>query len=137
MTETEEMRNAFEWCSTMPGCKGCPLEYKYACRFRLMQWAYKRMSAQQKAIATLKQKLFYQLQKNEPRLLTLDEVKKYRDGDPLVIELNTGSAYWVLVNPSQFKSYDDYQYNKFYRYWTSRPTDEERKNTPWEGQNNE
>lgn len=146
MTETEELKSAFEWCATMPGCKACPLEYKYACRYRIMQWAYKRMNAQEKAIANLKEKL-------KQRVLTLQEVRE-SFGNPMWFESHGTflgeKGCWCLSHGTVLPfnivistPTTDGQirlgladYNKVWRAWNFKPSEEQMKNTPWE-ENNE
>lgn len=142
MTETEELKSAFEWCATMPGCKACPLENKYACRYRIMQWAYKRMNAQEKAIANLKEKL-------KPRVMKFEELRI--DSDESVVcwvESASESAVHVtapyrsmphiclpFLGTEKITFAVERNYGKKWRCWNIRPSDEQRQNTPWEGEN--
>lgn len=143
MTETaEEMKSAFEWCATMPGCKGCPLKSKYSCRYRVMQWAYKRMNAQEKAIANLKEKL-------KPRVMKFEELRI--DSDESVVcwvESASESAVHVtapyrsmphiclpFLGTEKITFAVERNYGKKWRCWNIRPSDEQRQNTPWEGEN--
>ncbi|MBQ6960842.1 MAG: hypothetical protein IJP78_07705 [Clostridia bacterium] len=91
------------------------------------------------------------LKAQEPRVMTLDEVlaHDYKDG-PLWLEtidnvITCGFAYCykyyvqfsipVMENEYLLKR-DTWNrtdtYNKIWRCWTSRPTDEQREATPWE-----
>jgi hypothetical protein len=68
------------------------------------------------------------LEAQEPRVMTLEEAKsayavEYRSGKMREV----GAAILDLdVDPLNA------EYGKIYRVWTSRPTDEQREETPWE-----
>jgi len=75
----------------------------------------------------------------EPRVMTLEEIKDYLDdpgGDkkPLWLEWHSIPALsgWVLASQVSdlMKRYMD-SYNNTWRPWTSRPTDEQREATSW------
>lgn len=84
------------------------------------------------------------LKAQEPRVMTLEEMKAIPYDADIWIEteyyvgkitifaatINTKGLRGVMVYGSH-KTYDYEGYNKLWRYWTSRPTDEQRKATPW------
>ena len=87
------------------------------------------------------------LKAQEPRLMTLDEVKHFVYGNPYIIETVlsdgeyllmyglfshqgvVGNCDFITVN-ERIRLYDA-DYGKTWRCWTSRPTDEQRKVTLW------
>lgn len=84
------------------------------------------------------------LKAQEPRVMTLEEMKAIPYDADIWIEteyyvgkitifaatINTKGLRGVMVYASH-KTYDYEGYNKLWRCWTSRPTDEQRKATPW------
>ena len=84
------------------------------------------------------------LKEQEPRVLTVDEVKAIPYDADIWIEteyyvgkitifaatINTKGMRGVMVYGSH-KTYDYEAYNKLWRCWTSRPTDEQREAIPW------
>ena len=83
------------------------------------------------------------LKEQEPRVMKPEEILDYDGaiyledfGEPeIVIAVYDRSVarrvkFAVRGTRSTFADYDDY--NKQWRAWTSRPTEEQRKNTPWE-----
>lgn len=84
------------------------------------------------------------LKAQEPRVMTLEEVCKglvwldtYRTSEvePVyILEMNKrGEIYYLVFGTGARPMLYDEDYNKEYRFWTSRPTDEQREATPWEG----
>lgn len=85
------------------------------------------------------------LKAQEPRVMTLEEVKalpydadiwidtEYYVGKITIFAatINTKGLRGVMVYGSH-KTYDYEAYNKLWRCWTSRPTDEQRKKVKWE-----
>ena len=80
------------------------------------------------------------LKDQEPRVMTLEEIKNYLDdpdGDkkPLWLEWHSIPALsgWVLASQVSdlMKRYMD-SYNNTWRPWTSRPTDEQRVAVNWD-----
>lgn len=88
------------------------------------------------------------LKAQEPRVLTLEEVKKLRslyDGAvwletcadilfPVLPEMSLqGSTFYVAIPFVGYHSWGDNKYyGKTWRCWSSRPTDEQREAVPWE-----
>ena len=86
------------------------------------------------------------LKEQEPRVMVLEEV--LASDKPFLIEVVTGNITWAscfgeycLCNEMIVRIVDndgavDDRYEEMYgtkwRCWTSRPTEEQRKNTPWE-----
>lgn len=84
------------------------------------------------------------LEEQEPRVMTLDEVYNLHRGDCIYLEIRDGiecnalmlyacENYYVDFRSTDYKtiSKDTSLYQKRWRVWTSRPTEEQRKNTPW------
>ena len=91
------------------------------------------------------------LKKQEPRVMTLEEVKQHNNQDGCVwFEQPTYNAdavfviqdedYTEIISPyilgepiNQYYGYwPNRNYNKTWRCWASRPTDEQREATPWQ-----
>lgn len=84
------------------------------------------------------------LKAQEPRVMTLEEVCKglvwldtYRTSEvePVyILEMNKrGEIYYLVFGAGARPMLYDEDYNKEYRFWTSRPTDAQREAIPWEG----
>lgn len=73
------------------------------------------------------------LKAQEARLLTLIEASGTQDGEPIFAELRDDDfpGVWIIAYPGEWNSMHRAQYNKTWRCWTSRPTDEQREATPW------
>lgn len=83
------------------------------------------------------------LKAQEPRVMTLEEVCKglvwldtYRTSEvePVyILEMNKrGEIYYLVFGTGARPMLYDEDYNKEYRFWTSRPTDEQREATAWQ-----
>jgi len=80
------------------------------------------------------------LKAQEPRVMTLGEVRNWVNSDrvtrePVVIEIHGGVCAWIIDDevreiPGDENLSSDL-YGKTWRCWTSRPTEVERKVTPW------
>lgn len=79
------------------------------------------------------------LKAQEPRVMTLDEFQ-VSENNPKWLETKDGKHNrWTLGNAGYEKFYDNCmvgylpieEYGKLWRCWTSEPSDEQRKNTPW------
>ncbi len=90
------------------------------------------------------------LKAQEPRVMTLEEV--INSNDPIYIEQTEHDGKWCVVLKRSVEGYykgpfdkvtlfmgvDGYlpfitsEYNKTWRCWTSRPTDEQREAIPWQ-----
>lgn len=87
------------------------------------------------------------LKEQKPRVMTLEEVKRLGDSDAMYLQtiVSPNEVCTAIYQPD--KSGDDYirivstwkktgfyvpqDYNRSWRCWTSRPTDEQREATPW------
>lgn len=85
----------------------------------------------------------YPVKAQEPRVMALEEVKKA--DDPVFFETQSGVIYdWAIrctenekhvlltIINSTIQAFRIDRYGISWRCWTSRPSDLERKNTPWE-----
>ncbi len=87
----------------------------------------------------------------ENRVLTLEEVEAYCEGGadaaPLWVEFDGGTDGWVLIAPvretckmdfvSKYLAIMGILYEKEWRCWLRKPTETERRETPWEGDSHE
>jgi hypothetical protein len=127
MSDREKVIKAIEICYTLGhNCTECPLFPVDDCNDKLMHDALSLLKAQ------------------EPRLLKLEEIPEY-DGAFLIeyrhevwpmqwalFRLNLTTVYRFIRGNSElgFSINKDF-YGKTWRCWTSRPTEEQRKATPW------
>ena len=100
-------------------------------------------------IDQIKEEVETLLKEQEPRVLTLEEIKKLqslRDGAiwletfednvvyPALPEISLQNVTYLVAIP--FRDYRDWLNNEYYgktwRCWTSHPTKEQREATPWE-----
>ncbi len=141
MTEQEKREKVIkglEFCITVrkeDACKKCP--------YSLDEWSCDLLGMKRDALTLLKAQ--------EPRVMTADDLLQLKYGSIAILEQKiTGviiSAVVVdnitldgtlevlqVVTPSvNGVANADYDYyGKTWRCWTSRPTDEQRNNTPWE-----
>lgn len=67
------------------------------------------------------------LKSQEPRLVEPTDFEKADDYNwlPAWCEERTGAGYWEMILPDALDEKD-------VRYWTGRPTDEQREMTPWQ-----
>lgn len=90
------------------------------------------------------------LKAQEPRVMTLDEVADLKEHQFVWIEISNSDEPVYCLEIVRFRgvlcvnleitlnAFRDVvivytkNYNKEYRFWTSRPTDEQREETPWE-----
>ena len=85
------------------------------------------------------------LEAQEPRVLTLEELLALPKDTPVFIEEDNGDCGWnvICMNDEDYDVcfcgfqagpvfYPSKSYGICWRCWTSRPTDEQRKATPWE-----
>ena len=132
MTDREKVIKALECCK-IPFTKcyngGCPYFENDGCKARLKGDALALLKAQ------------------EPRVMTLEEVKRFVYGTPYIIETNllreeprliyglyshqgvNGCFYFAFTDARSH--FFDADYGKRWRCWTSRPTDEQRAAEPW------
>lgn len=129
MTDREKVLQALEHCdlcSDMPNCPGC---------------AYLR---EPDCMEHLKRDIIALLKEQEPRVMTLEEVNAL-DWDYCYLEQERlpGKEYrgmlgkyiitcvtWPSVTAAKISQGKD-NYGRTWRCWTSRPTDEVRRATPW------
>ena len=87
------------------------------------------------------------LEAQEPRVMTLDEVNRFVFGSPYIVETNIPGdeprlmyglySHHGIAGNYTFDTVDrrrnlfDVDYDRFWRCWTSCPTDAQRKETPW------
>lgn len=85
------------------------------------------------------------------RVLTLEELRAYctegADAAPLWVEFDRGINRWVLIAPVRETCKMDFVskylvvmgalYGKEWRCWLRKPTEAERRETPWEGDSRE
>ena len=88
------------------------------------------------------------LKAQEPRVMTLDEVNRFVFGSPYIVETNIPGdeprlmyglySHHGIAGNYTFDTVDrrrnlyDVDYDRFWRCWTSRPTDEQREAIPWQ-----
>lgn len=127
MADPENVIKGLELCDYqdgMPQCDSCPYDGK-DCWNRLKRDALSLLKAQ------------------EPRVMTLEEVKKA--DDPVFFETQSGVIYdWAIrctanekhvfltIRNSTMQAYRIDRYGVSWRCWTSRPTDEQRKAVKWD-----
>lgn len=135
MTDSEKVLQALEHCdlcSDMPNCPGC---------------AYLR---EPNCMEHLKRDIIALLKAQEPRVMTLGEalradwcfveIRKYlRSGDLFYYDTFSGilvenSGIYVIHKRGTSAYVDVDRYGIDWRCWTSRPTEAERKATPWDVQ---
>ena len=128
MTDREKVIKGLECCAECGKCKSeCPYDGKnnsmYGCTTRLAKDALELLKAQ------------------EPRLITEEDFEdKTRVDDacglPVWVEYRRDDEwgeYWEDTSDEWGIIYKQfYRTEKSMRYWTSRPTDEQRENTPWD-----
>ena len=89
----------------------------------------------------------YLLTAQQPRVLTLEEVRKLqslRDG-AIWLEVGKGMfpalpemampelMFFIAIPPTNYKTYCEWEwYNKTWRCWSAQPTEEQREATPWD-----
>jgi hypothetical protein len=101
----------------MPQCDSCPYDGK-DCWTRLKRDALSLLKAQ------------------EPRVMTLEEAQKWveiplESRDPVFYEDRTLERAWWIWNADDRRTYLPTIIGGIGRFWTSRPTDEQREATPW------
>lgn len=89
------------------------------------------------------------LKEQEPQVLTLKEAREIPCDTPLCIEEVYGSMYMDIYNGIDMESGDfitgsltncpvywtPEEYGRIYRFWTTKPTVEQRKGVKWDGAN--
>ena len=78
------------------------------------------------------------LKEQEARLMTLEEVEEMAaksDPDPICAEWSTGRMGWIVGSIHLLANMMK-NGNRDIRAWTSRPTPEQMRDTPWEGGEN-
>ena len=143
MTEREKLErvvNGLDCCLPMTtrngfgDCKNCPYDREITLEGGVCECCHDLMSD---ALAMLKAQ--------EPRVMTLDEIDCVQEHNceyytESLIEPNMGYARisydgigdMCIIKGTIYDIWEDmYDYNKTWRCWTSRPTDEQREATPW------
>ena len=136
MMDKEKVIKGLEWCmNEKHDCyreKGCPYETEgedIGCKYALHRDALALLKAQ------------------EPRVMTLDEVNRFVFGSPYIVETNIpgdeprlmyglyshhGTAgNYTFDTVDRRRNLFEVDYDRFWRCWTSRPTDEQREAIPW------
>ena len=138
MPDREKVIKGLEICIRVKDNEKCPDE----CPYR-KDICYGTVGLMADALSLLKEQ--------EPRVMTLEEIEdaldnvvwldipgaeNLADGFSLIMAYSRKNGFVLLDspfgdNPSQ-ERFEYTDYNKTWRCWTSRPTDEQRKATPWE-----
>lgn len=138
MTEKEKVMRGLESHANPKTCETCAGE---ECPYYYMGGSFPELSCSSflaaDALAFLKEQ--------EPRVMTLDEVYDLHRGDCMFVEIRDGiecnalmlyacENYYVDFRSADYKiiGKDTSLYQKQWRCWTSRPTEEQRKAVPWE-----
>ena len=124
MAEREKVIAALEWCIEKPCNPKCPYfsqedKAQAYCLFKKIM---------PDALALLKEQ--------EARVMTLEEVEEMAaksDPDPICAEWSTGRTGWV-VGSIHLVAAMMKNGNRDIRVWTSRPTPDQMRDTPWEGE---
>ena len=126
MANREKVIRGLELCAYDPdpgqelkeirSCPECPY-YRAGCSPQLIR----------DALALLKDQ--------EPRVMTWDELMRCADGDPVFIEASDRNGCWVLIYPTYMGINGKNGYGVRWRYWTSRPSPEQMRDTKWEADN--
>lgn len=118
MTDLDEVIKALECCIDETKCGSeCPYwDDNGNCRSNMEADALALLKAQ------------------EPRVMTLEELRKY--SGPVWVEWRDKRYEydngWEVATFNENYAADGETYNgKEYRYWTAKPTDEQREATPW------
>ena len=133
MADREKVIKGLECCAKDYRCFGPECPYKKPPKL----WSSCNTELARDALSLLKAQ--------EPRVLTVDEVKAIPYDDDIWIEteyyvgkitifaatINTKGLRGVMVYGSH-KTYDYEAYNKLWRCWTARPTNEQRKAVKWD-----
>jgi hypothetical protein len=85
------------------------------------------------------------LKAQEPRIMTVDQMKSVKDYIPIWLEclvknetildpafLKFDGVVYHLLHETAVPDFDDRTYSKNWRCWTSRPTDKQREAVKWE-----
>lgn len=120
MADREKVIRGLEWCIKLDG-NGCSLECPYLVGKSPCPNAMLR-----DALALLREQ--------EPRLMKLEEVRKYAiNKDPVFVEWSVGEPSWIAMTVEMVADLMK-SGNTNLRVWTSRPTPEQMRETPWEGE---
>lgn len=140
MTDREKVVKGLECCHQInqTECFKCPYSRGNGCTYALMGDALALLKAQQPRVMTLDEVLaHYSLPPVFPDDLGMQE-DYFEDIQPLYFEFpHDREDYWIVHwrGYSQVARYLDewkYSYNKKWRCWTSRPTDEQKEATQWQ-----
>ena len=136
MNNRKKVIKGLECCSQMAGkaCNECP--YVNECEEGLMA-----------GVAHLADNALSLIKGQEPRVLTLDEIQAMPCDTPICVEEYYGSMYMDIYNGIDADSTDfitgnvhmecSYwireEYGTLYRFWSAKPTEEQRKEVKWNG----
>ena len=142
MIEREKVMRGLECCmreNNTNMCGDCPYHDSSETRFGCMR------SAMRDALALLREQ--------EPRVLTLEEIKLLPDESDVFLEeidcivvaatisrqgekwgARTDSTFFYGIESTSYESDEYYNddYGRWWRLWTSRPTEEQRKVVAWD-----
>lgn len=149
MIEREKVMRGLTQCSRehrgLEDCAGCPYKLKPGHYAGLECWC------------RLCDDALFLLKEQEPRALTLEEIKSLPDETDVWLEeiecivvavtISKQGEKWGIVKESltffygiegnsynDGGDYEDADYGKYWRCWTSRPTPEQMRDTKWEGE---
>lgn len=137
MTEHDRILDAFRNCITEPKCKDCPWTECEELDNRKI-----------KIPADLALAVMRELVAQEPRVMMLEELINMAGDHEIIWVEDNGSddcidgwaepdenhesvILWQPGNEVEWEP-NNAEYGKTWRCWTSRPTEEQRRNTPWE-----
>lgn len=139
LADREKVIDALKRCESYGICNDeqCPYYDNVSCLEMVRKDALSLLKAQKPRVMPAEELRQY-LMVNENGLLSHDQWQELRQRAPLYIEFRRPHEYQVNwrtaehLRPWAMESMFWDNYNKDRRCWTSRPTDSERKNTPWE-----
>lgn len=134
MTEAEKrekVTRGLECCNNNQDCENCPYAGVGMCEYWLRYDAFDLMKEQKPKVLSRSEAESYS-----------EVVNCYSEKNPLYVEYQKPHPYnlkWA-TNETVGAWMSDFEISRDYgidfRFWTSRPTEEERKNVPWEVDNN-
>lgn len=111
-------------CSACPRYEKFPLAGSSACFGGLMQEAADVIESQQKRIAELESAFREQEERERPKPLTLDELKKM-GGEPYYhVSLQGGENHWAILDQFIAKHIEDYHYGEYWLAYRSKPKED-------------
>jgi len=121
MTKLEKVIKGIEAClqETPECCKACPYHVFYP----------------NGCIIERNRDALEMLKEREPRVLTWEEFREMKeplDGESICYEIMQGNGAVLKTMLVKTFSTCEHLYNKAFRVWTARPTDEQRKAEKWD-----